>query len=165
MSQVVIGVDPGLSGAFAVVVWSKENPLVTVVDMPRTSKGDLDTEQLAFHLGVYCPEARYAVVEAVSGGTYTDRHGQKRGQGSAASFAFGKVTGIVHGVLAANCVPFHTTPPSVWKMSMGLSRDKNASRVLAQKYFPESAHLFSRVKDDGRAEAALLALYGLRHFK
>lgn len=38
--------------------------------------------------------------------------------------------------------------------------DKNASRGRAQQLFPRQAELFSRKKDIGRADAALIAYYG-----
>jgi hypothetical protein len=57
-------------------------------------------------------------------------------------------------------VPTFEVDPSAWKKTMRLSTDKNASRALASQYFPDSADQWARVKDDGRAEAALIALYG-----
>jgi len=50
--------------------------------------------------------------------------------------------------------------PSKWKAHFGLTRDKGVSRGMAMQRFPEYAEKFKRVKDDGRAEAALIALYG-----
>jgi crossover junction endodeoxyribonuclease RuvC len=41
-----------------------------------------------------------------------------------------------------------------------LSSDKDTSRQLAMQRFPDYAEKFVRKKDDGRAEAALIALYG-----
>jgi hypothetical protein len=41
---------------------------------------------------------------------------------------------------------------------------KDAARKRACQLFPQVAGLFSRVKDDGRAEAALLAYYA-HHMK
>jgi hypothetical protein len=43
---------------------------------------------------------------------------------------------------------------------MRLSTDKNASRALASQFFPDCSDQWKRVKDDGRAEAALIAHYG-----
>jgi crossover junction endodeoxyribonuclease RuvC len=54
----------------------------------------------------------------------------------------------------------HYVTPAKWKKHFGLNRDKGVSRSKATERFPEYANLFSRVKDDGRAEAALIALYG-----
>jgi len=56
---------------------------------------------------------------------------------------------------------------NVWKGATGLHRMsgesqadvKSRARFLAQKLWPEQAAQFKRIKDDGRAEAALLARY------
>ena len=57
----------------------------------------------------------------------------------------------------------YTVTPPVWKkyFRMATGADKEASRALAMARFPHHADLFRRVKDDGRAEAALIALYAL----
>ena len=59
-------------------------------------------------------------------------------------------------------VPVRPVPPSTWKKALGLSADKNASRQRAIETWPEHVRTFARVRDDGRAEAALLALFGAR---
>jgi hypothetical protein len=57
-------------------------------------------------------------------------------------------------------IPTFEVDPSTWKKSMHLTSDKNASRALASQYFPDCSDQWQRVKDDGRAEAALIAYYG-----
>ena len=56
------------------------------------------------------------------------------------------------------------TPP-VWKRAVGIppGKDgaKDAARSEAIRRWPGQAELFARVKDDGRAEAALIGLAGL----
>jgi hypothetical protein len=42
----------------------------------------------------------------------------------------------------------------------GGRENKDASRQKASMLFPKFAHLWARKKDDGRAEAVLLAHYG-----
>ena len=54
----------------------------------------------------------------------------------------------------------HYATPASWKKHFKLSKDKGVSRATASQRFPQNAELFKRVKDDGRAEAALIALYG-----
>ena len=61
---------------------------------------------------------------------------------------------------AACKLPVKFVQPASWKKHFGLNRDKGLSRSLATQRFPEYAKLFARAKDDGRAEAALLALFG-----
>ena len=84
--------------------------------------------------------------------------------GAVQAFAFGKATGGVLGVLAGLEVPTLEVRPAVWKVLMGVPADKNTSRAMAQKLFPRYAEKFKRVKDDGRAEAALMAQYGVQQF-
>jgi len=79
--------------------------------------------------------------------------------GSASSFAFGYSAGIIEGIAACMQLPLQIIPAAVWKRRAGVSRDKGAARQQAQRLWPASAKLFSRVKDDGRAEAALLARF------
>jgi crossover junction endodeoxyribonuclease RuvC len=161
----ILGVDPGLGGAWAVYCVARAE-LVEVQDMPKTKDGDeIDTASLAVSLDFYASSLRFAVVEKVSGALYTNAQGELRGQGSAASFAFGKYTGVVYGILAAFMVPVFPIPPSVWKLKLGVTRDKASSLALAKERFPKSREIFQRKKDDGRAEAALLAFYGASFFK
>lgn len=82
----------------------------------------------------------------------------QNGRVGAATFWLG--LGIVRGVLAANFVPIEVVSAAVWKRSLKLTGDKDASRLRASAVFPRWADQWSRVKDHGRAEAALIALYG-----
>jgi crossover junction endodeoxyribonuclease RuvC len=53
------------------------------------------------------------------------------------------------------------TPPT-WKRAVGLTlASKDAARSEAIRRWPNHAELFASVKDDGRAEAALIAIAGL----
>jgi crossover junction endodeoxyribonuclease RuvC len=159
----VLGVDPGLSGALALYDWSS-GALVSVTDMPTFSpklgKQQLNVHGLTTWLDGYAPKIRLAVVEEVGAMTYVDSGGQTRGQGAAASFNFGKGYGVLIGALATCMVPIHFVRPSVWKMIVGVTRDKDTSLELARKLFPAHLDQFKRKKDDGRAEAALLARFG-----
>jgi len=83
-----------------------------------------------------------------------------RGQGVTSMFRFGQSYGATQMAVAAHKIPMQFVTPAKWKSYLGLSRDKGVSRSLASQRFPKQADLFKRVKDDGRAEAALLALYG-----
>jgi crossover junction endodeoxyribonuclease RuvC len=56
------------------------------------------------------------------------------------------------------------TPP-VWKRAIGIPPGKEGAKVAARseaiRRWPSQAGLFARVKDDGRAEAALIAIAGM----
>ena len=87
----------------------------------------------------------------------------------AGQFQFGINTGVLHGIMYANDIPMTLVSPVLWKASFGLQRaetetkreKKDEARKMVQGLYPDQAHYFDRVKDDGVAEAVLIALYGL----
>lgn len=85
-------------------------------------------------------------------------------QGIASTFRFGYSAGIIMGVLQALEIPVLRVKPSVWKASLNLSADKSRSLSLAKKLYPRYADLFKRKKDDGRAEALLIAHFAKQTF-
>lgn len=86
-------------------------------------------------------------------------------QGVASMFRFGENFGAVQMAVAGHGYEYHYVTPMMWKKHFRLSKNKGASRSLAMQRFPDNADLFSRVKDDGRAEAALIALYAYETVK
>lgn len=156
---VYIGVDPGTTGALAFL----HNGSLTVVDVPtlmvrrgRTDKAHVDVA--AVWRTVACMldlagEAR-AVIEAVGG---------VPGQSASAAFNFGRAAGQVEAVLTVAGARISYVAPRVWQMGLQVRGGKDGSRARASQLFPEHAHLFRRVKDDGRADAVLIAEYGRRN--
>jgi hypothetical protein len=146
----ILGVDPGASGAIA--WWFPDEPLiVTVQDVP-TVNGQVDAVTLARRVEQMRPNL--AVVEQVAA---------MPKQGVSSTFRFGTAYGLVLGTLAALKVPVQLVAPSKWKRHYGLGADKEQARALALRFWPgPEAELFARKRDHGRAEAALIARYGLR---
>ena len=171
--SLVLGIDPGFSGALALLApgsfLAPYGELMGVWDMPtsqtKSGKNQVDAIALSTLLSVYADDIKFAVVEDVGAMVYTNARGETRGQGAAASFAFGKAAGVLDGVLSALRIPIIPVKPSVWKMLMGVSADKNTSRAKASELFPSHAQMWSRKMDDGRAEAALLAYFGANRVK
>lgn len=79
-------------------------------------------------------------------------------QGVTSMFRFGHAFGAVLGVVAALGLPVAEIRPQVWRRAAGLRTGPDAGRLLAPTIFPTQAHLFARQKDQGRADAALIAL-------
>jgi len=147
-----IGVDPGLKGAIACLF---EDGLVAVADMPtlrvirnKKTKLEIDIIELCVIF------QSFGIAEAI-----VERPHAMPGQGVVSAFALGKACGIVDGALTAMMIPVSHVAPATWKRDMGLSADKSESRRLASQLYPSSSGLWKRVKDDGRAEAVLLAHY------
>jgi crossover junction endodeoxyribonuclease RuvC len=82
--------------------------------------------------------------------------------GHVGAFAFGRGFGIIETALAAADLPFSCVRPQVWKKRLGVTADKDQARQRATQLLPRGASLWPLKKHDGRAEAALIALYGLK---
>tara|TARA_R110000796_G_scaffold168721_1_gene285657 strand:- start:1121 stop:1597 length:477 start_codon:yes stop_codon:yes gene_type:complete len=153
--MVIYGIDPGFSGAIAIyetgLSWGK----MRVYDMPimKSAKGKtiLNLSEILNILQPEDPHHNLAVIEQV---------GAMPNQGVSSTFRFGQGFGQLQMAIAAQKLPVQYVTPQKWKSHFGLSRDKGVSRSVAMQRFPEIADQFKRVKDDGRAEAALIALYG-----
>ena len=85
--------------------------------------------------------------------------GRMPDQGVTSVFSFGRSSGIIEGVLATLALPYTIEPPQAWQKSLNVRGGKDGSRLRATELFPKYADLFARKKDDGRADAALMAWY------
>lgn len=140
----IMGVDPGLTGAIA--FWSPDNPHhVTAEDIPVVG-GEIDVDTLRDRIKQMAPTE--AVIERVA---------SMPKQGVSSMFKFGAAYGALRATVACLNIPCRLVTPPVWKKHYRLiGKDKEASRALAIQYWPGMG-CFSRKKDHGRAEAALLA--------
>jgi crossover junction endodeoxyribonuclease RuvC len=154
----VLAIDPGLSGALA-VYWPATGA-VHVADMPtvnagkgKASKRIIDVQELA-----------RLVAEIVQEGDIThaflEQVGTRPGEGAVGAFSFGEGVGVLRGILAANFIPVTRVTPAVWKKALGVPAAKDGARARASELLPRHAGKWTRVKDDGRAEASMLGLYG-----
>lgn len=160
----VIGIDPGLTGAVALI---DGDQYVAVWDMPVVEKTHgkgkivnaylLADILLEAKLDYIDPtgELAVAVVEQVSA---------MPGQGVTSMFGFGHSAGVIDGVLGALGIRHAKVLPRTWKRSAGLvGREKDASRTKAIELYPEARHMLQRKKDCGRADAILIAQWGEVH--
>jgi crossover junction endodeoxyribonuclease RuvC len=141
--MIVVGIDPGVTGGIACF---SHNELIAVSEMP-VADGRCSGSLLADILRELPPDV--VVVEKTQ---------PMPRNGSIASFSLGMNTGIIFGVVETLGHPLVKIRPVDWKRKNGLiGKDKKASRALASELWPEWRHNFARVKDDGKAEAALIA--------
>lgn len=161
-SSLIVGIDPGFSGAIA---WydSKNHQLLEVLHLPLRperagvlSQSDglrrkvIDLPELAKWIGASRPPL--AIVEHVTASPQ---------MGVTSAFRFGECYGAICGVLAGMNVRIQPVYPAAWKAAVGLTADKGQSLVRACELFPEFAGLFRKDrKSQDLSEAALLAYYG-----
>lgn len=175
--MLVLGVDPGINGAIALLdtaVTRSSNGLISRVhrsrievwDYPKLKvtisrkareRIDLDaTWRLIMDLTL-----KYDIDLAV-----LEEPGRRGQQNAGAAVTFGHAAGAIEAFIVAACIPRRYVQPNAWKKATGVpcrgtrKERKDASRLAAKRLFPASSASFARVKDDGRAEAALLAYYG-----
>jgi crossover junction endodeoxyribonuclease RuvC len=154
----ILGVDIGVTGAVAVV--DKSGELVGVFDMPTLNDGPAGRRSIN---AVLLSEI---VAKSHATKAFVEHVGARPGEGAVGAFAFGRARGVCEGVLASLNIPvlFLTSP--TWKRIIGIAPGregaKDAARSEAIRRWPSHAGLFARVKDDGRAESALIAIAGIK---
>ncbi len=153
----ILGIDPGTSGAWALL--APDSGVVHVYDFPlmeHFGHNVIDYKILSAQMGAFKDQIQLAVIE--------DVHSMPM-QGVASTFSFGVSKGVVLGLAASFMIPIYTPPPAIWKMNLGLTKDKQDSFNLATKLFPDYSHHWTKKSDDGKAEALLLAHFGKRFYK
>ena len=160
--MIFIGIDPGLSGAIA--SYDTDTGALEVHDVPTHEmvRNGKKKREVDLHS---CARIIDALAKPAGSSILIEQVGSMPGQGVSSVFAFGKVYGILLGISASTFVPLDTVTPAVWKKAMGVTSSKDGSRAKASALLPQHSHLWSRVKDDGRAEAALIAIYASRRDK
>lgn len=150
----ILGIDPGgVSGGWAVL--DEFGKIISTGELPVAGTGAQR---------VISGQLFAAVVERFTPArACIERVGPMPKQGTASTFKFGRGLGVVEGVIGGAMIPVDYVSPAVWKRHFGLGADKEQSRQKAIETWPESAALhFARVKDHGRAEASLIALWAAR---
>lgn len=151
----IIGVDPGITGAICLL----DGPdIITLVDMParkivvgkknRNTIDLIELEKIVRKL-----EAPTAYVEKVQSFPQN---------GGVANFNFGMAYGQILGALAMLGCRIEYVTPQKWKKALGVTSDKQTSINAFHQIFTDCEDLVYLKKHDGRAEAALIAYYGQR---
>ena len=178
------GIDPGVNGA--IVCYTPSSKKLEFFDIPTNQRkvgkfirNEVDCDELVKIFKNF-RNISYAFIEQVQ--PYPNR-------GMANTFNFVVCYGVIIGILAAKSIPIKKVPSRIWKSEIGLktkkikkkefttelslknhiknkaklySLNKDIARNRASKEFPDYKDYFKRKKDDGRAEAALIALWGAK---
>lgn len=188
---VCVGIDPGLHGAVSAVtkggrfigVW--DTPVATVTKTKRSKAAPAGTKPKKSSKTTYLSGSMAGVLHEIASGRWWA--GQRRGkdeikhfriysvaieqvhampkQGVSSMFRMGQGLGLWEGICAGMGLPVELVPPQRWKKAMlsaGGGSDKGVSIARAQQLMPEAAEFLTRKKDDGRAEALLIALWKVR---
>lgn len=153
MTVLTIGIDPGLTGAIAVL---QDGRYDTLFDIPTILKGTgtvkTELEPSAIYKFLSEHQARGYSVKAL-----LERVNAMPGQGVASMFSMGDTFGVLRACLSSSRTEHEFITPAKWKKYFGLTSDKEQSRAMASRLFPEAD--LSKKRHNDRAEALLIALY------
>ena len=151
----IIGIDPGLNGAIAVM---HDKKVINMYDMPvmaegKKNKRQLNSSQLVNIIkeNIYEDEETIVVVEQVNA---------MPGQGVTSMFNFGQTFGAIKGVCAALKLPIFFVRPSKWKKHFELiNSSKDASRTKVIEMYPTLSGQLAKKRDVNKSDAILIAKF------
>tara|TARA_B100000161_G_C33271931_1_gene290344 strand:+ start:78 stop:563 length:486 start_codon:yes stop_codon:yes gene_type:complete len=158
----IIGIDPGLSGAIAIL---EDNKVLGIYDIPVMSEGKKNKRQLnsaqlvkIIRENINPEDEIVVVVEQVNA---------MPGQGVTSMFNFGQTFGAIKGICAALELPIFFARPSKWKKHFELiNSSKDASRTKAIEMYPSLSNELAKKKDVNKSDAILIArFYNETRFK
>ena len=153
--MIIIGIDPGLSGAIAVL---QDNKVKNIFEVPVMTEGKKNKRQLnsaqmvkIIKDNISKSEETIVVVEHVNA---------MPGQGVTSMFNFGQTFGAIKGICAAIGLPIFFVRPAKWKKHFDLiNSSKDASRTKAIEMNPLISDQLAKKKDVNKADAILIARY------
>ena len=139
-----LGVDPGFTGAWGLI--DHNGKYQSCGDMLNNEKHILSRMVWAEMSQAVDRQDLEIIIESVH---------SMPGQGVSSSFKFGMAYGSAISIVERFNCPWHMVTPQKWKKALKLDSDKNKSLELARELWPTAP--LSRKKDNGRAEALLMA--------
>ena len=149
--MITIGIDPGLTGAIGVL---SDGAFVAVEDMPTLVKGLGSVKREVDVAGLITMLRGHSSID-VSTSAVLERVNAMPGQGVSSVFSLGDSFGCARSAIVACRLPMTYVSPVIWKKYFKLERDKELSRAMAVRLFPEAPLNLKKYSD--RAEALLMA--------
>ena len=153
--MIIIGMDPGVSGAICILTDGK---ITEIYEMPTMIDGKKNKKQVngaevtnIINKELVNEKDINVVIEHVSA---------MPGQGVTSMFNFGQSFGVLKGICAALKLPVHFIRPVKWKKYFNLiNTEKDASRTKVIEVFPYISSKISKKKDVHKADAILIARF------
>ena len=161
--MLIIGIDPGISGA---ICFFKDGKILDVIEMPTMTEGKKNKRQvngsqiyneISKRVKNFDKQNVRVIIEQVSA---------MPGQGVTSMFNFGQSYGILKGICSAMQLPMYFVRPAKWKKYFNLiNSEKDASRTKAIEIFPSFSSQLSKKKDSNKADAILIASFYYETYK
>lgn len=138
-----VGVDPGVSGAIAII---EPNRALTVAAFKDR------TEKEIFQLFKNTLQGPYPPT------VHLEQVGSLPKDGAQAMFTFGRNYGLLRGVMTGLGIPFEEVPPQVWQRAFGLGGKFKTKPLRKTAHFQKAQQLFPQYDfTKPMADAVLLA--------
>ena len=153
--MIIIGIDPGISGAISII---ENKKILEVYDTPtmidgKKNKRQINSAQVTNIIKERINDEKEVIV-------VVEQVNAMPGQGVTSMFNFGQSFGVIKGICAALSLPIYFVRPTKWKKHFNLIKtNKDASRTKVIEVYPEISDKLHRKKDSNRADAILIALY------
>ncbi|HIF62514.1 MAG TPA: crossover junction endodeoxyribonuclease [Candidatus Pelagibacter sp.] len=161
--MLIIGIDPGISGA---ICFFEDGQIKEIIDMPVMADGKKNKRQvngpqvyneISSRINKFSKKDITVVIEQVSA---------MPGQGVTSMFNFGQSFGVLKGICSAMQLSMFFIRPVKWKKYFGLIKtEKDASRTKVIEIFPYISSELSRKKDSNKADAVLIASFFYNTYK
>jgi len=155
--QTILGIDVGMNGALSFY----DGEELIIYDMPvfeRNKTKRVDSYKLCEIINTNSTGKTHAYIEQVNA----------FGMGASSAYNFGWSCGVIEALIASELIPLTYVTPQKWKKAVECptykgkdkKKNKDAARMRASQLLPQFVHNWPLKKHDGRAESALIALYG-----
>ena len=145
----VCGIDPGLTGGITFIegneVSAYRTPVVTV-----QKKKILNLVRIVDYLKLFNPDM-----------VYIEKQQSMPRQGVASTFKTGLNYGLYLGLFVALDLKYTEVRAVKWKKDLNVSSDKDLARARASYLLPQASTSWELKCEDGVAESALIAYWGL----
>ena len=130
--MIIIGIDPGISGAISVV---ENKKILEVYDTPTMIDGKKNKKQInSAQVCNIIKERLNADKEVI---VVVEHVNAMPGQGVTSMFNFGQSFGVIKGICAALSLPIYFVRPTKWKKHFNLIKtNKDASRTKVIEVYP-----------------------------
>ena len=151
----ILGIDPGLSGAIAIL---EKKKVLNLFDMPVMAEGKKNKKQLNNAQLVNIIRENSIGDEEIA--VVVEQVNAMPGQGVTSMFNFGQTFGSIKGICAALNLPIFFVRPSKWKKYFELiNSSKDSSRTKVIEMYPSLSSLLTKKKDVNKSDAILIARY------
>ena len=153
--MIIVGIDPGLSGAIAIL---EDNKVLGIFDMPVMAEGKKNKRQLNSSQLVNIITDNTDNTKEIA--VIVEQVNAMPGQGVTSMFNFGQTFGAIKGVCAALKLPIFFVRPSKWKKHFELiNSSKDSSRTKVIEMYPSLSNQLSKKKDVNKSDAILIARF------